>query len=279
MQLEYEDRMKLIEYNKQIEERLIDICLPLKIINIDSFTYLRFYKGGSVLRIETNLEYNKYMLNNAAVNTYQFIIDRIANGEKVTLPFSPTDIVTSALEHCGIKAILSSFYSKDDYIEGWGIFSSRNDLDLTPSFISNIQLIERFIVYFNNVAKDLIQRAEKDKILFHSTLMTTDFDIVCQQEKVKNFLKSTEPETWQMKVSNLLYVKLTRTEVICLTYLLYGHSYKVIAGILNVSHKTIEKHMENIRAKTGLHCKQRLLQVFAQSDLHILSPVFNLFKF
>lgn len=47
-------------------------------------------------------------------------------------------------------------------------------------------------------------------------------------------------------------VKLSRREVDCMQLLIAGKTAKQIADALYISHRTVEKHIENVKIKTGL---------------------------
>ena len=46
-------------------------------------------------------------------------------------------------------------------------------------------------------------------------------------------------------------VRLTRQELLCLSHLLQGKTYKQIARMMNISWRTIEKHITNVKHKIG----------------------------
>lgn len=57
-------------------------------------------------------------------------------------------------------------------------------------------------------------------------------------------------------------IKLTKREAECIYYLLKGRTYKEIAKILHLSHRTIETYLNNIRHKAGVASKEDLIKLF-----------------
>ncbi len=70
--------------------------------------------------------------------------------------------------------------------------------------------------------------------------------------------------------------KLSRRELQCLFYLIQGHSAKSIAKHFNLSPRTIESHIENIKLKTDLLNKRDLIGFAFANGLVALSPLFSL---
>jgi len=174
MDKELERRHKVIGFNEQIINELKDITTPLECLGADSFAYLRIMDNGNILRIGTNLNYNKYVIEKDVMNTYQFIPDKLLQNERLILPASPTETITDALKSSNITSVLGSVAYNEGYIEGWAVYSSRNDKDMTTCFISNLSLIERYIAFFNfSLGKDIIKTMQDEKIYIETELDLT----------------------------------------------------------------------------------------------------------
>ncbi|MBL0941549.1 MAG: helix-turn-helix transcriptional regulator [Alphaproteobacteria bacterium] len=68
-------------------------------------------------------------------------------------------------------------------------------------------------------------------------------------------------------ISNQNYVyakcekKLTQRELECMFYLMRGRSYKRIAKILNISPRTVEEYITNVKLKFGCNTKDELIEI------------------
>ena len=57
---------------------------------------------------------------------------------------------------------------------------------------------------------------------------------------------------------------LTQRETQCLRVLNEGKSYKEISSNLNISTRTVENHINNIKQKTGLNSRSQLIQFYQE---------------
>jgi DNA-binding CsgD family transcriptional regulator len=62
-------------------------------------------------------------------------------------------------------------------------------------------------------------------------------------------------------------IQLSPREISCIHYLLKGKTAKEIANHLNLSYRTIEYYLENIRNKTGCRNKYELIAHFSTQSI------------
>jgi DNA-binding CsgD family transcriptional regulator len=77
-----------------------------------------------------------------------------------------------------------------------------------------------------------------------------------------NLKEITNPFTRRMSMKHL---KLTRTETQIANMIKHGNSTKKIAGVLNISPRTVDTHRKNIRKKIGLNQKRANLRSYLLS--------------
>lgn len=82
-----------------------------------------------------------------------------------------------------------------------------------------------------------------------------------------NVLQSNVEEIVSPFIRNLTsdYIRLTPQEIRIANYIRQGRTTKEIAGILNLSSKTVDAHRNSIRRKLGINRKKVNLQTFLQS--------------
>lgn len=72
-------------------------------------------------------------------------------------------------------------------------------------------------------------------------------------------------------------IKLTRQEVVCLSFWASGNSAKEIAILLQISYRTVQAHISNIMEKFMCHSKHELLEIVAHKEIgHILLDIKNI---
>ena len=55
---------------------------------------------------------------------------------------------------------------------------------------------------------------------------------------------------------------ISKREAQCLYYMSQGKSVKQISKILNISNRTVESHISNIKVKTGINSKNIILDFY-----------------
>ena len=56
-----------------------------------------------------------------------------------------------------------------------------------------------------------------------------------------------------------MHLHLTNKEIECLDLIMHGKTSKMIGKILNISYRTVETHMENIKKKLNIQSKSELI--------------------
>ncbi|MBN2690200.1 MAG: helix-turn-helix transcriptional regulator [Gammaproteobacteria bacterium] len=96
-------------------------------------------------------------------------------------------------------------------------------------------------------------------------------------EKHKIYLKKTDQETTS-KVGTKTNIKIvslgnkfpnihfSKREAQCMFYLIHGKTIKKTAELLNLSPRTVEFYLKNIKAKTGCKKKPQLIGMVIESD-------------
>ena len=78
---------------------------------------------------------------------------------------------------------------------------------------------------------------------------------------------SMQGENYQVR-TNRGKVVLTPRELDCLYYALIGFTAKVTARLLNISHRTVETHIENIKNKTGCFSRLEIINTIKHQVCH-----------
>lgn len=169
------------------------------------------------------------------------------------------------------------------------IFGTKNKNNMISHFfLSQVQLFEAFILYFKEKARNILLEAEKNKIIMPKS--ASDTVILPAQESLKAFKsKLLIEKKWMLHDKNLhkfinfhhkqnfrksnIENNLTPRESQCASHLIQGQNTKKIAGILHISKRTVEKHIENLRikmqAQSRVELVAKLLKNEAFNDIQI----------
>jgi DNA-binding CsgD family transcriptional regulator len=136
-----------------------------------------------------------------------------------------------------------------DYIETRNFATTNNRPEMVNFYLNNTKLLDQF---FNAY----LDRFKNDFLHVGQTMPNIPL-------RPKNF-------AIQMQ-TNYIFKDITKRELECLTLLAQGLTAKMIAHSLKISSRTIEKHIENIKEKTGLKYKTEIICKFLEWK-NITSP-------
>lgn len=246
-----------------------EICQPLsQIYNISDFLYARVYDNDKCYALTTNKEYHEH---------------HFKCGYKLT-PIIPDSIMKQKFHY-----ILSD-YNNDNYIytrmlydlrhlfnlwfpfylferyEGYYdlyIFcSTPQNTDVLNFYLNNIENLELFKFYFKEKASELLKKAESNKITLPKHMMSNVKGLYRAQEnndKInKQIYNQIRKYCFQIFGKKILF---TKREMDSLRLLLKGYSVKEIAANNNVSSRTIETHINNIKYKLGVSRKSKIVEI------------------
>lgn len=214
-------------------ELLTDIMLPLlKSHGITVFNYYKMYFDGRVIRLSTD----RASTENYFKKNYL---------EKLTLPKIPLDkplnyfiwltedcpemLLDNAINF-DISNGISLAERHSDYMEYFAFATTRNNTSIINTFyINNFDLLQKYCLYFRDQAKKLLDIAEKNHIL----------------TKNKNLLRDPSKIDFSTNTSQLL----TNRQLECALLLIKGMKYKEIASQLNISPRTVEVHLNQLKTK------------------------------
>lgn len=117
-------------------------------------------------------------------------------------------------------------------------------------YLSHIDLLERFLDYFREKAKPLIDRAMKEKIIIPNKFEKAPQNLICKDLDRAGFINLLNPQHFSVR------------EMDCIRLLTRGYTHKMIAKELGISPRTVETYLEHIKDKTDTHTKGEVGQIF-----------------
>ncbi len=226
-----------------------EIAKPLeKFFNINYFGYVKSYQDDTHYSISTSPEwisclyknYHKNGVVNKKINCYKNSYDLwVQYSDQVTKQVMKNDF--------GFANGINIVKKHKDYCEFFGFATSPDNLSMSDWYLNNIDILENFILYFKDQAKELLLAADSDRILFPKNLQATHDDIYITpdtNEANKKFLD-------EIKIRKKTNYFLTQKEQECIRHLIKGCTMKEIAIFMNISPRTVETHLINIKNKTN----------------------------
>lgn len=155
------------------------------------------------------------------------------------------------------------------------IFASCRENKLINNFyVSNIDLLQRFIHYFNDSGRELINKAAESRIYLPGKQLVNNKkvnNIGVSSDTRNSFYKKTKVKRYYLlNESDDLYLTQKQADSIKLS--LKGLSAKEIANAMNISHRTVESYMFEVKEKLqdkigGSISKEELIKIMRQANI------------
>lgn len=231
-------------------QNMTDICKPLSYIKTDYFLYVKTFKDGSHIELTTNAGWSEvfYKHKYYEIDVFGETSNNKQSGIFLWSALPCQKIFTVKRELFSINSGITLATTSKNISEFYHFGSKTQSAIATNFYLNNIDLIKHFIFYFKDKATSLIRSLESKRIhiLRGSQPLSTFSDL-----ERRNFLQKTTIDRYYFD-PDVPNKHLTRREVECLNWFIYGKTAAETAMLLNITKRTVEAHLENIKLK--LNC-------------------------
>ena len=270
-----------IQYSESIESQILAICDPLKHLSITHFGYFKFFKDGTYLKICNNLAWSKfYVMHNLADKTTAFAESIVAipffELNTQLWPKSKGNDCLSALYDYNVWNGIDLTIKHEDFIEVYYFGTARDNNQIFDLYINHLDVLMKFKAYFQEKASHLIDVKDKNCLAAQINKVSF-FTEATQAIPIKpsvdiDAFDNETPISHYYLTGKYSHIYLTRREAECLWYVSQGRTSKETGRIMNLSSRTVESYITNLKVKTGTHWKAELIDIYLQSSLK------NIFK-
>lgn len=254
------------------------ICKPLFTqFDISFFQYVKHYYDGGRVLLSSNREWVKDYFR------YEHYLHEYVNFGKDFKEHTSGYNLWSGCEQdhksCqiwrhskkvyGLDHFLAIYSNYDTYCEMFHFAGKETTTHLPSVFFTNIDLFERFGIYFLDKAKGILKKAHESR--FYPPKVTeidntNRWVFGVQHEKKKQFINEIPLNSFQLK-GHLEDQQLSFRQMQCIKGIVEGKSYKQIAQELELSHRTIDYHLSEIRKIFRVKSKKQLLDALYENDV------------
>jgi LuxR family transcriptional regulator, quorum-sensing system regulator SolR len=244
------------------------ICEPLKkFFNINDFNYEKIYKDNSKIKLTSRPDWMLcyYKQGFQYMGEYEVSFDQFQSGYKLTSVMSNQCIFTTAREEFNIDNGLVLVDKYDDYCELFWFGSIKGDHQAINFYINNMDLLRRFILYFKEKAADIIERANKERIVLpDKKIIIQGKSDLSKFSKRNNFIKAIRVEHYRLS-GKYSHISLTEREFECAVCMLEGKTAEHTGNDLGLSRRTVETHLSNLRSKVDCNTKSELAEILLKN--------------
>ncbi|MDI9637886.1 LuxR C-terminal-related transcriptional regulator [Geitlerinema splendidum] len=245
------------EYDKIISSQLAPLCDPfLKAMGLTTFLYGRIFYDGRYIILSNNIEWVKtWFLNIPTIENTDFHkkLQSVSSEEPFYYMWctAPDSKLIQLHNSLGIWHGFDISFRLEDSVEGWSFSTSQDRYEINNFYLNNIKIFHRFILHLKERAPSLFEiKDDKQLAVFKNSSDISFQPLLSHKEEVNNFLSSLPSNGYSFSINNTI-IKLSPREVECVFHFSQGKTSKEIAKILNISHRTVENYIKNVKLKTG----------------------------
>lgn len=247
-----------------VSKHLATLCQPLLSLGIHHFSYMKHFADGRRFNLSNKPQwiedyfnlalYNSSLFENLPLKPHSkfdiwigdYDLDVYRHGK---LYYNTSHAITITEANCKFREIFLFSTTPDNP-------HAINDL------VNHIDVLYHFIVYLKDQAFDLFINAENNRLLLPgiNNLIQAPFSNQSLNKVIRNFYQSTRVYKYAIEFENGNKVKITNREIDCLSHLLQNRNAAETAKIMNLSRRTVESYLDNIRLKLNCDSKSELYQ-------------------
>lgn len=253
------------------------VCYPLfKNTPLKYFDYLKCYDDGTTTTLSICPDFVAKILTNSLLPTLEEFQLFSLYRQKATylstltsLPPGASDLHPEKYEeniaHATDQGIYHRLYvveRREDYYVTYGFGVKNDDKTIINFYLNAMDYLEKFIRYFDFHCEYIIDLQLKK----HQIILPTYQDKFIQEKMNITIAPLSIIDLHcnpRLKNSSLEFKSnLTAREKACLELVARGYTMKNVAIKLDISHRTVEQHLRNIKDKFGLSTKNQLVELW-----------------
>lgn len=256
-------------FNRDTEEEVREICRPLfEQFNISHFGYAHIKHDGEMLRLATDTSWTEIYFDNFLYNDpgmYADVNSESIGRKKIILSGLPKTAHEKFLYEHNLWNCLAIHENVQQGKNFWFFCSTPNNAFVLNYYLNYPEIFDHFTNYFLNKAQHLMDTTNKKKLI-KTNMVIPQQSLIASQSLDKTRFNEKKRKSFMLRNVSLSY-----RELECLSYLFRGRSMKDIAKSINISARTVETHINNLKVKTSLSNKQSLIDFFLPSRSLIFS--------
>lgn len=250
------------------------ICQPLKTLGITFFNYIKNFPNGAQINLSNSASWARHFFDQRfyAVGTYENHPDEYYSGYGLWSTFVHKTISDHASTYFNIDHGITLIQKSKNISEFYCFGTIRDNRRIINFYLNHIDLLQRFVFYFKEKAKKLLNKAEQDKTC--QILIPNHYEhkppipqIIKfrQNDNYENysrlrkaFIQQTKIKHYTIDTDDLGEVTFTDRELEYITYLLQNKTVTAISNDLSLSTRTIESYIEKLKGKLSCTTKKEL---------------------
>lgn len=171
--------------------------------------------------------------------------------------------IRNASERFGIRNLMLIFRKYDDHIQAF--FFDLHEPNAHEIFVNHFDIFENFIFYFKDKAQDLIKLTSKNRAMVSDKNKKKEGALLTRQNNTlfptQYFLRRNGRDS-----------AISPREYECLKLLAHGAKFKEVSNTLNISSRTVDTYVGNLKKKLDVFSLSEAIKVYWQNRITEQAP-------
>lgn len=250
---------------------LTSIVKPLNRLDIIYFLFVRRFSNGQQLELTNYPDWSRYFYLNdyfkmAPFRNPYMLYDK---GYYLWKYLGCKQLHNKFLEMLNIGNGITLVYKHASFNDFYHFASYADKAEINNFYLTNINLLNRFILYFQEKSHRLILQAKKSSITLPYQDEKTEL-FQTRDAQILKFLQETEIQNYYVcddDYNNYL----TCREMECLKWFSRGKTAEEIGIILGTSRRTVETHILNVKRKLNCYKQATLGYKYAMMQMPLIN--------
>jgi DNA-binding CsgD family transcriptional regulator len=240
------------------------ICKPLHLLGIHYFHFIRSFNDNSRISLSNNRAFSEHYYKKKFY--LRPAVDKKPNGNK------SASYLWISLNNKAVFQDLRSLFDIDNgitivrsfscYSDYYYFGSSPENIEINNFYLEKYQMLERFIAYFIDSASGLINKAKKNRIVIPFTQGLITPNKTCHPKEddiIQVFIGNTPIKKYRV-CDGIRENIFSPRQMDCIFGILDGKTAKDISREHNLSVRTIENYISNLKIKLSCDKKNELIK-------------------
>lgn len=255
-----------------------ELLTPLKKLGVIHFTYMRNYPNLSQIYLSSNANWTEDYFNEQLYDSSQFQNDpKHYTSQYIIWPqYSHLRCYEYGREKFNSDNGMTIIKKRDEFAEFYFFSGSKENREIINTYVNHLDIFEKFILYFDDRAENILSKAMKQKLVLPSTLYAsvvenTEAEFQLTPEDIDQINIDIKPKKYRVKQKGFNNIKLSSKELDCIYYMIKQRmTAKETAQVMGISHRTIESYFNNIKLKLSCDSKSDFIKFFLKENSILL---------
>lgn len=250
------------------------IMSPLKTFDINHLVYVKKFADGSHINLSNHADWTDYYYQHQffKVGVFEKGFSHYQSGYILWDAVVNQSIFKEAKDYFNIQHGITIVNKWENCCEFFYLGTTLNLPALNNFYINNIDMLQRFVLYFRDKAEKIINKASKHRIFLPNTISNStpkQDDIITASIKNdqlrKDFIRDTKINNFYLH-NGVQNIRISNRELDCIKAILKGATAQQIGDQLAISKRTAEKHLDQLRHKLNCEKKSGLIKTILDNN-------------